>query len=126
MDSLEERCPDEFLPFVAAFRSFNDVRLSCYGSKLAPDYKVKIAKFKADYMKLGISVTPKIHAVFYHIEEFCDYSGMALGPFSEQTTEALHHEFEECWDNFAVKDFDHPKYPDRFLSAVKVFNSLHL
>ena len=126
IDSLEERCPDEFLDFITAFRSLNDVMEACYGSKLAPDYLTKISKFRVDYLILGISITPKIHAVFYHIEDFCEYSGMALGAFTEQTTESLHHEFEQCWDNFFVKDFDNPKYPERFLSAVIVFNSLHL
>ena len=77
-------------------------------------------------MKLGISVTPKVHAVFHHIIEFCEFSGMGLGAFSEQTSEALHHKFNECWGDFYVKDFDNPSYPDRFLSAVKTFNSLHL
>ena len=126
MDSLEERIPNEFLPFITAFRSFNEVREACYGSKLALDYLDKINKFRIDYLKLGISVTPKVHAVFFHIEDFCEYSGMALGDFSEQTAESLHKEFEKCWENFYVKDFDNPKYPERFLSAVKVFNSLHL
>ena len=28
MDSLEERCPAAFIPFVTAFRSFNDVRVA--------------------------------------------------------------------------------------------------
>ena len=77
-------------------------------------------------MKLGISVTPKVHAVFYHIEEFCEYTGVGLGPYSEQTVEALHHEFNQCWGNFFVKDYDNPAYPGRFLSAVEAFNSLHL
>ena len=126
LDSLEARCPVEFRPFISAFRSFNDVVEACYGNKLADDYVAKIRRFQTDYMKLGISVTPKIHAVFFHIEEFCEFSGMALGPFSEQTAESLHQEFEKCWENFYIKDFDNPSYPDRFLSAVKVFNSLHL
>ena len=126
IDSLETRCPTVFMPFVAAFRSFNDVVAACYGYNLASDYKQKIRKFRFDYMKLGISVTPKIHAVFFHIEEFCDFSGTGLGAFSEQTAESLHQEFSKCWENFFVKDFDNPAYPERFLSAVKMFNSLHM
>ena len=126
LDSLEERCPAQFLPFVTAFRSFNDVVNACYGYTLADDYKEVIQKFRLDYLKLGISITPKIHAVFYHIEEFCEISGMGLGPFSEQTSESLHHEFLKCWENFFVKDLDNPAYPEIFLSAVKVFNTLHM
>ena len=120
LNSLEERCLHDFVPFVSAFWSFNDVVEACFGAKLADDYIMKIHKFRRDYSKLGFSITPKIHTVFFHIEDFCEYSGMALGAFSEQTAESLHHEFEQCWDNFYVKDFDNPSYPDRFLSAVKV------
>ena len=56
----------------------------------------------------------------FHIEEFCDFSGMGLSPFSEQAAISLHHKFSKCRENFFVKDFDNPSYPDRFLSAVSV------
>ena len=72
IDPLEERCPGEFLPFVAAFRSFNAVVEACYGYKLAEDYLLKLQRFKTDYMKLGISVTQKVHAIFNHIEDFSE------------------------------------------------------
>ena len=39
--------------------------------------------------KLEISVTPKVHAVFFHVQEFCELTKMGLGPWSEQTSESV-------------------------------------
>ena len=77
-------------------------------------------------MNLNISVTPKVHAVMYHVEEFCSLTEKGLGAWSEQTSESLHHEFKKCWGKFFVKDTDNPAYPERLLSAVRVFNSLNI
>ena len=46
---------------------------SCYGTNLHKNFKHNIAKFKREYLKLNISVTPKGYAVFYHVVEFCDW-----------------------------------------------------
>ena len=81
---LQELCQQKHHNFVTAFSSVNDVVLSCYGYDLQPDYKSKIAKFKKDYLQLKISVARKVHAVYYHIEEFCAMTEIELGPFSER------------------------------------------
>lgn len=112
--------------FVTAFSSFRDVVSSCYGHDLQPDYKLKIAKFKKDYLRVKISVTPKVHAVFYHVEEFCEMTDMGLGPWSEQTSESLHHEFTKCWEKYMVKDQKNPLYKERLLQSVRMFNNLNL
>ena len=127
VDNLEERCPPEFHQFTKTFRLLDEVVKSCYGNELGSNYHTKINMFTEAYMKLGISITPKVHAVMFHVQEFCDFTGMGLGPWSEQTVESLHHEFKKnCWENFYVKDTDNPAYPEHLLSAVKSFNSLHL
>ena len=126
IDSLENLCPEINKNFVAAFSDFNDVVSSCYGSDLKSNYKRTIAKFRASFLKLNISVTPKVHAVFYHIEEFCALKGMGLGPFSEQTSESIHHEFTKLWENYLIKDLSHPLYAEHLLHAVQMFNSLNL
>ena len=123
---LRELCPKEHEQYVNTFSFFNDVVSSCYGLELHPTYKANIAKFKKEFLKLKISITPKIHAVFYHVEEFCALKGMGLGPWSEQTSESLHHEFTKCWENYIIKDIDHPSYGQKLLQAVRMFNSLNL
>ena len=126
IDNLKQICPEEHALFVDAFSTFNDVVSACYGSQLHPEYKAKIVEFKNAYLKLKVSVTPKVHAVFYHIEEFCSLKKMGLGPWSEQTSESLHHEFTDCWENYIVKDEEHPLYGERLLTAVRMFNNLNL
>ena len=49
---------------------FKDVVTSCFGQNLDPDYESKIAQFQQSYIKLPISVTPKAHAVFFHVPQF--------------------------------------------------------
>ena len=104
------RPPEACKKFVNAFKSFNDVVSACYGSNLDADYLQKISIFAADYFRLGISVTPKVHAVIYHIPEFCELMGRGLGPWSEQTGESVHHDFKEMWQRYKVKDETRPIY----------------
>ena len=87
---------------------------------------MEMEKFEKIYMKLNVRVTPKIHAVFHHVEEFCTCKGRGLGPWSEQTSESLHHEFNECWNKYIIKDEESEKYGDRLLKAVNMFNNLNL
>ena len=126
IDALKRLCPPKLSHFVDAFTSFNEVVKSCYGSELDPSYKQKIHNFQKDFLTLKVSVTPKVHAVFFHISEFCEITNMGLGPWSEQTSEALHHEFTNCWKNYLIKDSKNPNYGKRLLEAVETFNSLNI
>ena len=127
VSKLEELCPVKHQKFPVAYKSFNEVVSSCYGKDLHANYKETINKFRNDdYMKLKISVTPKVHAVFYHIQEVCDITGRGLGPWSEQTSESLHQEFNKCWEKYLVKDQKNPMYQQRLLQAVQMFNNLNI
>ena len=64
----------------------NDVVVACYGYKLAADYVTKIKKFSRAYLDLAINVTPKVHAVIHHVQEFCTLTDRGLGPWSEQAS----------------------------------------
>ena len=109
-----------------AFTAFNEVVVSCYGDKLEDNYVSKIKSFASAYQHLGINITPKVHAVIYHIEEFCSLTHRGLAPWSEQTGEAMHYDFTELWDSFKVKSMDNPKYPHHLLQAVRVYNGQHV
>jgi hypothetical protein len=74
------------------------------------NYKHHIEEFKTIYTGLNISVTSKMHAVFYHIPEFCEKKQCGLGAYSEQASEAVHYDFECVWDNFKIKSFNHPHF----------------
>ena len=72
-------------------------------------------------MKLGITVTPKVHTVMYHVAEFCIMTGRGLGPWSEQTGESVHHDFKETGMRNNVNDIER-----QLLKAVSIYNSQHL
>ena len=98
--------PTSIEKFIKAFKSFNAVVEACYGKDLHPDFERRIAVFAMDYLKLGISVTPKVHAVFFHVTEFCLMTGQGLGPWSEQTGESVHHDFKQIWKNYKVNNIE--------------------
>ena len=112
--------------FVSASKSFNEVVSSCYGTELHSDFQHKIAIFARDYMKLGITVTPKVHAVMFDIAEFCSMTGWGLGPWSEQTGESVHHDFKETWKRYKVNKVDRSVYGENLLKAISVYNSQHI
>ena len=119
--------PQKVQKFITTFKSFNAVVAACYGSELDADYLQKIQIFAADYHRLGVSVTPKIHAVIYHISEFCELTGRGLGPWSEQAGESVHCDFKKtAWSNFKVNDEENEHYGENLLRAVQMYNSQHL
>ena len=118
--------PSSVTKFITAFRSFNAVVEACYGKTLHPDFQRRIAVFAMDYLKLGISVTPKVHAVFFHVAEFCLLTGQGLGPWREQAGESVHHDFKQTWKNYKVNDVKRDIYSENLLRAVAAYNSKHL
>ena len=106
IDRLEALSPpSSCAKFINAFKLFDQVVSWCYESKLHPEFQDEIATFAKDYMKLGISATPKIHTVIFHIIELCKIAGWGLGPWSEQTGESVHHDFKETWKTYKVKGY---------------------
>ena len=109
-----------------AFNAFNDVVISCYGDELKEDYISKINTFALAYQDLRINITPKIHAVVYHIKEFCSLTKRGLAPWSEQTGESLHSDFNQTWEKIKVKNIDNPIYGEYLLRAVQRYNGKHV
>lgn len=68
----------------------------------------------------------QVHAVFYHVADFCRLMKRGLGPWSEQACESLHHDFARTWEDFKVKSHDHPDFKNRLLRSVCVYNSRHI
>ena len=86
----------------------------------------KIQAFASAYISLPINITPKVHVVVFHIEEFCDMTGRGLAPWSEQTGESCHHDFNQTWEKFYVRDQESDVYGKRLLQAVQEYNGQHL
>lgn len=109
------------LLFVDALQNFNNVVDDCFGNQLKKDFETPIEKFKNSYLLLNISVTPKVHAVLYHVKEFCKNYG--LGFFCEQAIESVHCDYKKIWANYKVFK-EHEDYANELLkSVVRVITS---
>ena len=115
------------MPFVDAFKSLNKVRLACFGKELDPDYKVFLDEFKAntlaivEHQDIVLTITPKIHFIFFHIFDWCDDANIGLGLVSEQTGESIHHQFCSFFENY--KKLPGKTNGERLLRAVESFNA---
>lgn len=125
VDILRSMAPLHCLKYVACFDAFKAVVSACYGQFLHPDYVKLINVFKDTYMSLGINVTPKVHAVFFHIQDFCQFKQEGLSRWSEQACEAVHSDFKATWAKYKVPVI-HPDYGAKLLFAVREYNSRHL
>lgn len=72
VDILRAQSNLGLLKYVKAFDDFKKVVTACFGKKLYEEYKNCINAFKISYLDLKISVTPKVHAVFFHVVQFCE------------------------------------------------------
>jgi hypothetical protein len=65
---------------VDVLASFNEVR--GVGYDLMDGWRKAIHDFKTAFLRLGISVTPKVHIIFDHLEEFAQAQRMWSRDFS--------------------------------------------
>ena len=133
LDYLKEVLGDELKDdainnIVLAFQAAIDVKSACFGQKALPNYQETIKKFGLAYMKLGISVTPKVHTLLVHVHQFLErQDGQGLGVWSEQASESVHHDFSALWINSCYKrDLAHTKYASQLLKCVLTYNSRHV
>ena len=125
VDKLQNTAPLIILPYVRALRDFRKVVKSCFSINLHESFETDILAFKESFMDLEISVTPKVHAVLFHVPDFCRRRGTGLGIFSEQASESVHHKFQKIWDKYKVSR-EHPNHGQRLTRAVTDFNISHI
>lgn len=78
------------------------------------------------YIDLDVNVTPKVHAVIWHVPQFCARFNEGLGRCSEQAGESVHHDFAKTWENYKLKSLSHPEYGNSLKRAVCAYNGRHL
>ena len=113
---------------VFAFEAAIEVKSACFGQTALPNYQDTIKNFGMAYMKLNISVTPKVHALLVHVSQFLErQNGEGLGVWSEQASESVHQDFSALWINSCYKrDIVHHKYASQLLRCVITYNSRHV
>ena len=87
---------------------------------LDPNWQKHLEDFKLAIQKLKWNTgSTKLHIIIDHLELFVLTNG-PLGPFNEQASEAVHHDWMATWDCYK-------KYPneDNLLFAVGRYNHRH-
>lgn len=121
-----EKDAPELMSFIAAFNSFNAVRVACFGNDLSPDFEERIVTFQEKYESLNISVTSAVHVLFCHVRQFCKFFKAALGIFSEQASESVHRDFLILWQSSGKVDRLSAKYASNLYKTVIRYNGRHL
>lgn len=125
VDILRSFCCIKCLKYVKCYQNFGAVVDSCFSQELGTNFEQKILAFQKSYCDLNISITPKVHAVFFHILHFCRRTGKGLGFFSEQCIESVHADFKNTWAKYKVSNTN-VNYPENLLKAVREYNSRHI
>ena len=126
IDTLRSKNNIFLMKYVQLLEDLKDVIHDCFGNDLKPKFARSIEKFKISYLSTNISVTPKIHAIFFHVLDFCQENNHSLGFYSEQAVESIHHDFKTIWSNYLIKNRGDPRYDDSLLTAIQQFNARHL
>lgn len=116
----------DVMPFVTVFTKFNNVRKSCFGSKLLPDTLQNIAGFRTAYLDLSINVTSAAHVIFDHVFQFCNFHDAGLGKYSEQASESVHSDFRHLWEKCGKRSLIHSEYGQALLQTTIRYNGRHL
>ncbi len=125
---IEDINNEDIANAIDALKATSVVKEACFGKELDPNYKQIITDFGIAYMKLGISVTPKVHAILVHVCQFLEiHEGNGLGPWSEQASESVHFDFSQLWEKGCYKrSLNHDQYADKLLKCVITYNSRHV
>ena len=115
-------------PALHALQAFYQVVQSCFGDGLELNFQEKINEFGTCYLKLGLPVTPKVHAILVHVPQFLTRNSKqkkGLGYWSEQASESVHHDWDALWGDYK-RPITHKEYKDKLLACAIRYNSRHI
>ena len=135
LDILESMIPFPsvvIMGYAQTFRLLSKVVKGCFSWTVAPTIKNDIERFKESYLKLNITVTPKMHIIFVHVLQYLEHKAAVsdgnwtgLTVETEQPFEAVHHDFSKRWKTFKVAK-DNGKYKSSLHRAVCCYNALNV
>lgn len=95
---LKDLAPEN--KFIPLFHLFDRIVHACFGEDLDANYSLLILQFSKQLDDLKIKITPKIHILLFHVPEFVELTGKALGFYSEQASESVHHAYKNHAQNY--------------------------
>ena len=123
---------DEHKNFIDGFRVFKELNEAVCGKLLSANYKSVFKNFRETFMFLhttyGLSLTPKLHIIFDHVEEYIDESGKSLGFVTDQTVEAAHQIVDKRFKSsgYFVNNVSNPAHGTKLLKGILHVNSYNI
>ena len=91
---------------------------------LEHNWKALIQDFEASYRALDISITIKVHNVFYETIIYIEKFEIPLGIHSEHKFEVIHKDLRSTWLRYKRAE-NHPDYGMMMKSAMANYNAFH-
>ena len=116
-------------PFYATLLAFKGMASAVLGAKELPvDWREKIQHLRACILHLHtsqkMSVTPKLHILITHVEQWVDRFGRSLGKEGEQQGEAVHHIWKRLLESLGQpKDQESDASIKFIMKALLIFNA---
>ena len=110
LDILQDRLSTtaDLKLFLDFLNAFNDLKNGVFGANLVENWKEVCQKFRNSLYRLNkyvqVPITPKLHVMAVHVEEWLETHRRAMGEDSEQSVEASHGRFRQLWESYSVKD----------------------
>ena len=115
-----------------AMETLEAVKHCCFGQDLDPRFEKEIQLLGKLWLRIGMSVTPKAHALFVHVSQFLHFKNPQTGPkrglgyWSEQASESVHHDFERHWQQGYKRPLDSPDYDLKALQCISTYAARHI
>ena len=128
LNNLEKLQPfmmdGNLMPFYEAFVAFKAVARAVFTSnQLTINWRESLHTLKSRLLSLhhgfGMSITPKLHVLMMHVEQWVDIFGRPLGMEGEQAGEAVHHIWKRLLGNLGL-----PKVKESTAFVEVVFKAL--
>ena len=119
---------DNLVMYYNTFCAFKDVAHSLFGLVLQSDWREKLHLLKLWIERLkstyGMPITPKLHILTTHIEQWVDLFGRSLGKEGEQPGESLHHLWRKLLENLGEpKKKNSKSFKSAILKSLLMFNA---
>ena len=114
--------------FFTALLAFKKVNTMVFGVELSAGWRDALKELKDAVHALHSSeaklpITPKLHVLTVHVEQWLERHQQGLGLLCEQALEAAHHIFKRLWENFKVTDEESKFFLEAGLRALLKFNA---
>ena len=130
IDLIEKAVEIQFKPFTECLKALKEVKDSCFGPFLRPNYKRAIEQFEQAwfdlYIEFEIPFSNKCHVIIEHVPQVIERTGTSLYLSSEQVVEATHAKFEKSWQKYKVLDPESESHGQQLYNCVLDFNSKNL